>query len=127
MLLYLNSSSGVPLYRQMLQQLRERIVSGQLAPQEKLPSARDLSVELKVNFLTISKVYQHLEREGLVEFRRGLGTFVSAQQKTRSLTEKRKLIAPAVEQVVTEAKHLQLEEDEIQKLIHQKFNETPNI
>ena len=124
MFLYLNPNSGVPLYRQMLQQLRQRIVSGQLAPDEKLPSARDLSVAWNVNFLTIAKVYQYLEREGLVEFRRGLGTFVSRQQKTRSITEKRKLIAPAIEQVVVEARHLQLEEAEIQQLIHEQFKKT---
>ncbi len=121
MFLYINPNNGVPIYRQMFQQLRERIVSGQLASDEKLPSARDLSEELKVNFLTVAKVYQFLEREGLVEFRRGLGTFVSARQEIRSRTEKRKLVGPAVEQLVAEAQHLQLDEAEIQQMIREQF------
>ncbi len=121
MFLYLNPNSGVPIYRQMQQQLHQRIASGQLAAEEKLPSVRELSIELKVNPLTIAKVYQHLEREGLVEFRRGLGTFVSAKQTTHSLAEKRKLIFPAIEQLIAEAQHLQLEEAEIQKLLHEQF------
>ncbi len=121
MFLYLNPNSGIPIYRQMLQQLRQRIVSDQLVPNEKLPSARELSRELKVNFLTVAKVYQCLEREGFVEFRRGLGTFVSNNPRSHSLAEKRKLLAPALQQLVTEANHLQLEEAEIQNLVHEQF------
>lgn len=121
MFLYLNPNSGIPIYRQMLQQLRQRIVSNQLVPNEKLPSARELSRELKVNFLTVAKVYQYLEREGLVEFRRGLGTFVNNNPRSHSLAEKRKLLIPALQQLVTEASHLQLEEAEVQNLVHEQF------
>jgi GntR family transcriptional regulator len=124
MFVHLNPNSGMPIYRQLFQQLRQRIVSGQLAPNEQLPSVRDLSAELKINLLTVAKVYQLLESEGLVETRRGLGTFVLGGNETRSLTQKRKLIVDAVEQVVAEAQHLDLEESEIIKLIHQRFEET---
>jgi GntR family transcriptional regulator len=124
MFAHLNPNSGMPIYRQLFQQLRQRIVSGQLAPGEQMPSVRDLSAELKINLLTVAKVYQLLEGEGLVETRRGLGTFVIAGHETRSLVEKRKLIADAVEQVVAEAQHLNLDESEVSKLIHQRFEET---
>jgi GntR family transcriptional regulator len=124
MFLHLNPNSGMPIYRQLFQQLRQRIVSGQLAPGEQIPSVRDLSAELRINLLTVAKVYQFLESEGLVETRRGLGTFVVGGHETRSLTEKRKLIADAVEQVVAEAQHLDLEETEVIKLIHQRFEQT---
>jgi len=124
MFLHLNPNSGMPIYRQLFQQLRQRIVSGQLVRDEQMPSVRDLSADLKINMLTAAKVYQLLEAEGLVETRRGLGTFVVGGHETRSLTEKRKLIADAVEQVVAEAQHLDLEENEIMKLIHQRFEET---
>lgn len=121
MFIHLNPNSGMPIYRQLFQQLRQRIVSGQLAPGEQVPSVRELSTELKINLLTVAKVYQLLEREGLVETRRGLGTFVLDGHTTRSLIEKRKLIADAVEQVVSEAQHLALEEIEVVKLIRQRF------
>ena len=124
MFIHLNPNSGMPIYRQLFQQLRQRIVSGQLAPGEQLPSVRDLSSELKINLLTVAKVYQLLEGEGLAETRRGLGTFAAAGQQTRSLAEKRRLIADAVEQVVAEARHLDIDASELMKLIHQRFDET---
>jgi len=124
MFIHLNPNSGMPIYRQLFQQLRQRIVSGQLAPDEQLPSVRDLAADLKINLLTVAKVYQLLEGDGFVETRRGLGTFVIGGRETRSLTEKRKLVADAVEQVVAEAQQLDLEESEIVKLIHQRFEET---
>jgi GntR family transcriptional regulator len=123
MFVHLNPNSGMPIYRQLFQQLRQRIASGQLAPDEQLPSVRDLSAELKINFLTVAKVYQLLESEGLAETRRGLGTFVLSGHATRSLTEKRKLIAEAVGQVVAEAQHLDLEEQEVMKIIHERFEQ----
>lgn len=125
MFLHLNPNNGVPIYRQLFQQLRQRIVSGQLAVGEQLPSVRDLSERVKINLLTAAKVYQLLESEGLVETRRGLGTFVVDGNVSRSVTEKRRLIAPAVEQVVTEAQHLKLSEEELIKLIRQHLAENP--
>jgi GntR family transcriptional regulator len=114
----------MPIYRQLFQQLRQRIVSGQLTPGDQVPSVRDLAAGLKINLLTVAKVYQLLEAGGLVETRRGLGTFVVGGHATRSLPGKRKLIVDAVEQVVAEAQHLGLEEGELVKLIHQRFEET---
>jgi GntR family transcriptional regulator len=123
MFVHLNPNSGMPIYRQLFQQLRQRIASGQLAAEEQMPSVRDLSAELKINLLTVAKVYQLLESEGLVETRRGLGTFVLNGHATRSQALKRKLIADAVAQVVAEAQHLDLEEGEVIKLIEQRFEE----
>jgi GntR family transcriptional regulator len=121
MLLHLNLNSGLPVYRQMVQQLRERIASGQLLPQTQLPSVRDLSAELHVNMLTVAKAYQFLERDGLVEFRRGQGTFVTAGGKALSSADQAKLIQPAIEQVVSEALHLGLAEAQLQRLISQAY------
>jgi GntR family transcriptional regulator len=122
MLLHLNPNSGLPVYRQMILQLRERIAGGQLAPGAQLPSVRELSAELHVNPLTVAKAYQFLERDGLVEFRRGQGTFVSAGRKSLSFAEQQKLIRPAVGQVVSEALHLGLSENQLQRLIKQAYD-----
>jgi GntR family transcriptional regulator len=124
MFVHINPNSGMPIYRQLFQQLRQRIVSGQLARDEQLPSVRDLSAELKINLLTVAKVYQLLESEGLAETRRGLGTFVLGGNETRSSGQKKKLISDAIEQVVAEAQHLNLQEEEVIKLIRQRFAET---
>jgi GntR family transcriptional regulator len=121
MFLHLNPQSGVPVYRQMVQQLKERIASGQLAPETKLPSVRDLSAELHINPLTVGKAYQFLERDGFVEFRRGHGTFVMSGRKLPSFYEQKKLIQPTIDQVISEAIHLGLTEAQLQQLIHQAY------
>jgi GntR family transcriptional regulator len=126
MFLHLNPQSGVPVYRQMISQLRERIASGQLPAQTQLPSVRELSAELHINPLTVSKAYQFLERDGLVEFRRGQGTFVAPRLQPLSLEEQSKLIEPAVEQVVSEAMHLGLSLAQLERLIqHAYANKQP--
>ena len=124
MFVHLNSNSGMPIYRQLGTQLRQRIASGELAPGAQLPSVRELSAELKLNPLTVAKVFQLLEADGLVESRRGLGTFVVGGNVTRSQKARRELIAQAVEQVVAEARHLKLTEEEVVKLVRQRFEET---
>ncbi|MDA7915925.1 GntR family transcriptional regulator [Verrucomicrobia bacterium] len=126
MFLNLNPNSGLPIYRQLFQQLRERIVSGQLEAGEKLPSVRDISKDIKVNMLTVAKVYQMLEAEDLVESRRGLGTFVATGKSTRSTKEKQALIADAVDQVVAEARHLNFTESELTKLVQQRYRKKDN-
>jgi len=117
----LNPNSGLPIYRQMLQQFRERIASGQLAVGEKLPSVRELSAELQVNPLTAAKVYQYLERDGLVEVRRGQGTFVTGSSKRLSRADQEKLIQPALDQLISEAVHLGLDEERLRRLVHQTY------
>jgi GntR family transcriptional regulator len=118
---FLDANSGVPLYVQLQQQLRQRILSGQLRHGSQLPSVRDLSSELHVNPLTVTKVYQILEREGFVETRRGIGTYVSPQTPVLKMDARRQQLAPSVDQLVAEAVHLGVCEDEIHALLSEKF------
>jgi GntR family transcriptional regulator len=119
----LNPNSGVPLYVQLQRQLQQRILTGQLADGEQLPSVRDLSAELGINPLTVAKVYQSLEREGFAETRRGLGTYVSHQTPALNLDARRRQIGPALDQLVAEARHLNLDEKEIHALLAEKFRQ----
>ncbi len=99
MILSIDTHSGVPIYRQVLEQISQQILLGQLAVEEQLPSVRDLARQLKVNPMTISKVYALLDAEGLVERRRGVGLFVreiNARAKIESL-------AAASEEVIRNA------------------------
>ena len=120
---FLNPNSGVPLYVQLQQQLRQRILSGLLADGAQLQSVRDLSAELGLNPLTVAKVYQILEREGFVETRRGVGTYVSHTSPALRLQARRQQLGPALEQLVTEARHLGLDEKEIASLVAEKFRQ----
>ncbi len=76
MFLPIDASSGLPVYRQIMEQVRRMIVAGRLPAGEKLPSVRDLAVTLGINPLTVGKAYSELERGGIIEMRRGLGMFV---------------------------------------------------
>ena len=119
----LNSNSGVPLYLQLQQQFQQRILSGQLLHGAQLPSVRELSAELHINPLTVVKVYQNLEKEGFVETKRGVGTYVSHQSPALKMDARRRQIGPALEQLVVEALHLGLGEKEIQSLVSEKFHQ----
>ena len=121
MFLKLHPQSGLPLYRQMFRQLQERIASGQLPAHGQLPSVRELSAELHVNPLTVGKVYQMLEREGLVEFRRGQGTFVTGGRKALSAADQEKLIGPALDQLVGEAVQLGIDLPRLQRLMEKTY------
>jgi GntR family transcriptional regulator len=73
----LDYSSGVPIYRQIIDQIRFGIVSGQLKLGEQLPTVRALAVELKVNLNTVSKAYKELEIKEILETQQGSGTFIN--------------------------------------------------
>jgi GntR family transcriptional regulator len=73
----LDYSSGVPIYRQILDQIRFGIVSGQFKLGEQLPTVRALAVELKVNLNTVSKAYKELEIKNILETQQGTGTFIN--------------------------------------------------
>jgi GntR family transcriptional regulator len=118
---FLNPNSGIPLYLQLQQQFRQRILTGQILHAAQLPSVRELSADLGINPLTVAKVYQILEREGFVETKRGLGTYVSHQSPALKIEARRRQIGPALDQLVAEAMHLGLGEKEIQALLSDKF------
>jgi GntR family transcriptional regulator len=73
----LDYSGGVPVYRQIIDQIRFGIASGQLSPGEQLPTVRALAVELKVNLNTVSKAYKELEIRNVLETQQGTGTFIN--------------------------------------------------
>lgn len=73
----LDYSSGVPVYRQIIDQIRFGIASGKLKLGEQLPTVRALAVELKVNLNTVSKAYKELEIKNIVETQQGTGTFIN--------------------------------------------------
>lgn len=96
MFLRLDPSSGVPLGVQIHAGLRLAIATHRLQPGEQLPSARDLAADLRVNFHTVRKAYAELEAEGVLESRRGLGTFVAATARSGA-AELRRLVREHVD------------------------------
>ncbi len=76
MFIILSGSNGVPLYQQIVDQLRAKILSGELRPGEPLPSMRQLAADLMTSMITTKRAYQELEAAGLIQTRPGLGTYV---------------------------------------------------
>ena len=79
MLFRTNPSSGVPIYLQLMEQVKHAIETGALRPGEQLPGIRPLAEELVINPNTVAKAYRELEHEGVIELRHGAGAFVSGQ------------------------------------------------
>ncbi len=86
----LNNSSGVPYYRQIVNQAIYGVVNSILAPGERLPTVRQLAVDLQVNLNTIAKAYSELELRGIVNTQQGTGTFISENKTTIDPVEKEK-------------------------------------
>jgi GntR family transcriptional regulator len=103
MLLRPNPSSGVPIYLQLMEQVKHSIETGALRPGEQLPGIRPLAEELVINPNTVAKAYRELEHEGVIELRHGAGAFVSANARGKKGTENlragQSLVASAVEKL----------------------------
>ena len=103
MLFRTNPSLGVPIYLQLMEQVKHAIETGALRPGEQLPGIRPLAEELVINPNTVAKAYRELEHEGVLELRHGAGAFVSPNAGTRKLTTKlragQSVVAAAVEQL----------------------------
>ncbi len=121
--LEISPSSGVPIYRQLMDQVRRMIASQHLSPGDPMPSVRHLAIQLAVNPMTISKAYSLMEAEGLLERQRGKGMIVSSAQPAQ-LSEKERmgLLQPSIDKVISDAKQLDLDLDQILNVIKQQFN-----
>ncbi|MBI4584522.1 MAG: GntR family transcriptional regulator [Planctomycetes bacterium] len=119
--LRLEPNSGVPLGFQIVEQLRLAIASGRLQPGEKLPSARDLAGKLQVNFHTVRKAYGDLEREGLLCFERGKGTFVAANARKMNPDDLRRLVRAHVERLAGDLAGVDFPPEKIVELVGQEL------
>jgi GntR family transcriptional regulator len=113
----IDPSSRLPICRQLSQQIREAVARGRLQPEERLPSVRELSRSLVVNPNTIARVYTDLEREGILNTRRGLGVFVAQPGSELSRKVRQQRLQEALDQFLTEAVHLGFTSDEVTALV----------
>jgi GntR family transcriptional regulator len=112
--LLIQASSAEPIYRQIAQQLRRLIASGQLAPGEEIPSVRDVAGRHAINPMTVSRAYGQLEAEGLLERRRGKGMVVAAQRGRAPSTDRRlQQLQPQLDELARQARELGLSADAV--------------
>lgn len=109
----LNHSSMVPIYEQLVEQIKTEILQSKLMEGEGLPSVRKLSAELRISSLTVKKAYDRLEEEGLVTTVHGKGTFVTATDQEVAVEARRKAVEEEFEQVIDRAKMIGMNKNEI--------------
>ena len=110
LLFTIKPSSGVPIYRQIIEQITRLVISGYLKPGDELPSVRQVAGELEVNPMTVSKAYSLLEATGVLERVRGIGMIVSTDREEGdgSMEKRLELIRPVLIEAATQAKQLGL-------------------
>jgi GntR family transcriptional regulator len=115
MFLRIDPNNGVPLGVQIQSGLRLAVATQRLRPGDRLPSARDLAAELRVNFHTVRKAFADLEAEGVLETRRGLGTFIAAGQRS-GRAELRRVVRESVEALLGELAGGDVDHAEVREL-----------
>jgi GntR family transcriptional regulator len=110
MILNLDPRSNTPIWEQVVHQIKELILKEILQPEDKLPSVRELSGTLLINPNTVSKAYQELERQGIIETLRGKGTFVSASITPRADEQKIAEMKQQIKQLVINASYLGIDQ-----------------
>jgi len=113
----LDSSSGVPFYRQVIDQVLLAVADGRLKPGTQLPTVRQLAVDLSVNLNTVAKAYREMEIRGIVQTQQGTGTFVAARAGAKS-RERRKALQDLVDRLIANGEALGIPmEDLVEALV----------
>jgi GntR family transcriptional regulator len=116
MILRPNPSLGVPIYLQLMEQVKHAIETGALRAGEQLPGIRPLAEELVINPNTVAKAYRELEHEGVIELRHGAGAFVSSQVRDKKATDTLRMAQPIVAAAVERLRARGLSDEEIRRL-----------
>ena len=119
MKLHLNPTSGIPLYQQMVEQVKLAIQTGAVAVGDQLPSVRKMSEELLINPNTVARAYRDLEQEGVIALRHGSGAFVleSIVVRAELMGKARKIVNSAVEKLLS----FELVEVDIRRLVEDEL------
>lgn len=116
MRIIIQNSSMVPIYEQVVNQIKAQIISGELKDGDVLPSVRNMAAELRISSLTVKKAYDFLEKEGLVTTIHGKGTFVNATDGQMAAEARRKAIEDDLSLVVSKAFSAGLNKEELKEI-----------
>ena len=114
-------SSSVPIYRQIIDQIRYQVAAGVLREGDKVPSVRELAAKLAVNQNTILKVYNELCRQNVLRIERGDGTYVSSGRQAVSAAEKKKAVSNVLREAAVLAVQLELPIDQASELLRKEY------
>lgn len=113
----------MPIYRQIIDQIKYQVVTGVLREGDKVPSVRELAARLAVNQNTILKVYNELCRQNVLRIERGDGTYVSSTKQSISAAERKKAVGAVLREAATLAVQLQLSIEQASELLRKEYED----
>ncbi|MBP5554247.1 MAG: GntR family transcriptional regulator [Lachnospiraceae bacterium] len=117
MKIIINNTSMVPVYEQLMDQIKQEIIDGTLKEGEALPSVRNLAGELKISALTVKKAYDKLEEEGFTVTVHGKGSYVAETDRQLAIEARKKAVEDDFASSVNKARSVGLTDDEIREMI----------
>lgn len=116
MKIFVDTRSGVPIYKQIVQQIEKGIMGGLLKPGDQLPTVREVALELTINPNTVARAYRELEHVGVLESIQGRGSFIAADLPRLSGEDRELFIKKKIEEVVREARQLNVRPDQLEQI-----------
>jgi GntR family transcriptional regulator len=118
--LHISTKDGVPIYLQIVNQVKYLVAAGRLAAGEEIPPIRALAEQLVVNPNTVAKAYHELEREGVVTKRHGSGTYISDNGSPLARRERVKILTQRIDALLAEARHMDVPLSEVIDLLRER-------
>ena len=118
--LHISPHDGVPIYLQIVNQVKYLVASGRLAPGEELPPIRTLAEQLLINPNTVARAYRELELAGIVMKRRTAGTYVSQSASPLARKQRLKIVTERVDALLAEARQMNIDLDALLELIQER-------
>ena len=116
----ISAADGIPIYLQIVNQVKYLVASGRIATGEELPPIRTLAEKLVINPNTVARAYRELESAGIVEKRRTAGTYVSDQGSPLARRERLKILTDRIDALLVEARQMDIPYDDVVKLIERR-------
>lgn len=119
----ISNSSAEPLYEQIVKQIKNQIITGELDQGESLPSIRNLAKDLHISVITTKRAYEELEREGFIETVAGKGSFVAGQNKELLKEKRLRMVEEKMTEVILASKSLGIGFHELQEMLELLYGE----
>jgi GntR family transcriptional regulator len=120
MQIHVSPNDGVPIYQQVVNQIRYLAASGRLEAGEQLPPVRKLAEQVLVNPNTIARAYRELEQAGIIEARQGSGSFISAKVSPLSRRERTRILNERIDMLLAEAAQMNIDVETVVKLLRER-------
>lgn len=119
----ISNQSDIPIYQQIVTQMKNLMMNGELSEGDPLPSIRTLATELQISSITTKRAYEELEREGYIVSQVGRGSFVNAQNKELMREKRMKIVEEKLAEAVAAAKMIEMSRDDLRELLDILFGE----